>query len=140
MTSTQRSEGMNNVFKRTFRRKLSISELLVEFDKCAARLRGNELYEDYKSRSSEPVLCVSNLPLLKAAAKSYTRNMHSIFEEEFKKQFVLSCTLLSHKGTTRSYKVASMEWSWDEATVTFDSNDMQVFCSCKKYDCLGKCM
>jgi hypothetical protein len=97
MTSTQRSEGMNNVFKRTFRRKLSISELLVEFDKCAARLRGNELYEDYKSRSSEPVLCVSNLPLLKAAAKSYTRNMHSIFEEEFKKQFVLSCTLLSHE-------------------------------------------
>jgi zinc finger SWIM domain-containing protein 3 len=54
ITSTHRCEGMNNVFKKTFRRKLSISELLVEYDKCAARLHPNELYEDYKSRNLEP--------------------------------------------------------------------------------------
>jgi hypothetical protein len=29
MNSTQRSEGMNNVFKKRFRRKLSLSELLA---------------------------------------------------------------------------------------------------------------
>jgi hypothetical protein len=45
---------MNNVFKKTFPRKLSISELLVEYDKCAARLHPYELYEDYKSRNLEP--------------------------------------------------------------------------------------
>ncbi|XP_062201370.1 protein FAR1-RELATED SEQUENCE 9-like [Phragmites australis] len=137
MTSTQRSEGMNNVFKKTFRRKLSISELLVEYDKCAARLRGNELYEDYKSRNSDPVLCISNLPLLKTAAESYTRNMYTIFEEEFKKQFVLSCTLQNSEGTTSTYKIMSMDRSEDEATVIFNSDDMQVLCSCKKYNCFG---
>ena len=31
MNSTQRSEGMNNVFKKRFRRKLGLSELLVDF-------------------------------------------------------------------------------------------------------------
>ena len=98
MTSTQRSEGMNNVFKRTFRIKLSISELLVEFDKCAARLRGNELYEDYKSRSSEPVLCVSNLPLLKAAAESYTRNMYSFLRRNSKSSLFFNAHCYLTKG------------------------------------------
>ena len=39
MNSTQRSEGMNNVFKKRFRRKLGLSELLVECDKVAASLQ-----------------------------------------------------------------------------------------------------
>jgi hypothetical protein len=39
MHSTQRSKGMNNVFKKTFRRKLGISELLVECEKVVLTLR-----------------------------------------------------------------------------------------------------
>ena len=54
MNSTQRSEGMNNVFKKRFRRKLGLSELLVECDKVAASLRENELDEDFSSRRKEP--------------------------------------------------------------------------------------
>ena len=50
MNSTQRSEGMNNVFKKRFRRKLGFSELLVECEKVAASLRSNELDADFKSR------------------------------------------------------------------------------------------
>jgi zinc finger SWIM domain-containing protein 3 len=135
MASTQRCEGMNNVFKKTFRRKLSISELLVEYDKCAARLHANELYEDYKSRNSEPALCVKNLPLLKIAAESYTRNMYTIFEEEFKRQFVLSSTLLTSEGATCTYKIMSMDRTEDETIVIFNLEDMHV--SCKKYTCFG---
>jgi zinc finger SWIM domain-containing protein 3 len=43
MNSTQKSEGMNNVFKKRFRRKLGLSELLVECEKVAASLRANLL-------------------------------------------------------------------------------------------------
>jgi zinc finger SWIM domain-containing protein 3 len=50
MTTTQKSEGMNNVFKKQFRRKLSLSELLVESEKVSASLQENESYEDFKSR------------------------------------------------------------------------------------------
>ncbi|EEE59009.1 hypothetical protein OsJ_10742 [Oryza sativa Japonica Group] len=96
MTSTQRSEGMNNVFKKRFRRKLGLSELLVECDKVAASLRENELDADFKSRNSSPVTCIPNLPMLKTAADSYTRKMYSEFEEEFTKQFSLSCILCKH--------------------------------------------
>jgi zinc finger SWIM domain-containing protein 3 len=41
MTSTQRSESMNNVFKKRFRRKLYLAELIEECEKCAAILHEN---------------------------------------------------------------------------------------------------
>ena len=54
MTSTQRSEGMNNVFKKTFCKRLCLSELIQSYEKCIARLRRKEKYEDYKSRHMIP--------------------------------------------------------------------------------------
>jgi hypothetical protein len=59
MTTTQRSEGMNNVFKKRFRRKLGLSELLVECDKVSASLRENELDEDFKTLTK--ILLVSQI-------------------------------------------------------------------------------
>jgi hypothetical protein len=60
MNLTQRSEGMNNVFKKRFRRRLGISELLAECDKVAASLRENELDADFNSRRKSPVPCIPN--------------------------------------------------------------------------------
>ena len=104
---------MNNVFKKTFRRRLCLSEFLPAYDKCTARLRRKEKYEDYKSRHTTPVLCITDLPLLKNAAESYTRTLYSEFEEEFKKQFSLSCVLWSTEGTISTYKVTSFQYKSD---------------------------
>jgi len=87
MNSTQRSEGMNNVFKKRFRRKLGISELLVECDKVSSSLRKNELDKDFESHRKSPVTYIPNCPLLKTAAESYTGRMYKEFEEEFKDNF-----------------------------------------------------
>jgi zinc finger SWIM domain-containing protein 3 len=78
MTTTQRSEGMNNVFKKRFRRKLGLSELIVECEKVSASLCENELDEDFKSRVKDPVNYIPNFPLLKTAAESYTRRMYTV--------------------------------------------------------------
>jgi hypothetical protein len=40
-----------------------------------------------------------NLPMLRTVAESYTRWMYSEFEEEFKRQFTLSCNLVQIEGT-----------------------------------------
>jgi hypothetical protein len=98
MTSTQRSEGMNYVFKKRFRRKLGIFELLVECDKVTASLHANELDEDFRSRHKDRVPYIPNLPMLKTAAESYTRRIYLKFEVEFKDQFLFSGTMLKTEG------------------------------------------
>ncbi|KAM0890258.1 hypothetical protein ACQ4PT_027095 [Festuca glaucescens] len=136
MTSTQRSEGMNNVFKKQFRKKLSVSELLVEYEKCAASLRENELDADFKSRKSKPVPFVRNLPMLKTTAESYTRRIYIDFEEEFKQQHLVKCEIISTVGTVITYKVMAMPFE-DDALVTFNHENMTISCSCRKYESKG---
>jgi len=136
MNSTQRSEGMNNVFKKRFRRKLGLSELLVECEKVAVSLRANELDADFKSRQKNPVTYISNLPMLNTAAESYTRRMYSEFEEEFKKQFTLSSELLEAVGTNLTFFVKYMQ-SNRGATVVFNKDDSNITCSCRMFESIG---
>nr|XP_034592781.1 protein FAR1-RELATED SEQUENCE 5-like [Setaria viridis] len=103
MNSTQRSEGMNNVFKKRFRRKLGLTELLVECEKVSASLRENELEADFNSRRKNPVTYSPDLPLLKSAAESYTKRMYLEFEEEFKEHFSFSCKLLQADESILTY-------------------------------------
>jgi hypothetical protein len=136
MTSTQRSEGMNNVFKKRFRRKLGLSELLAECDKVSSTLRENELDFDFKSRVKNPVNYVQNLPMLKTAAESYTKRIYKEFEEEFKMQLSYSCTLLRTEGSISTFMVTHM-YSHYGATVKFNTADMTIACSCRKYESIG---
>lgn len=136
MTLTHRSEGMKNVFKKKFRRKLSFSEFLVEYEKVSASLRENELDADFNSCRKNPVIYIPNLPLLKTAAESYTRMVYSEFEEEFKLQFSFSCKLLQADGSNLTYMVMHMQ-SVHGATVVFNKENMTITCSCRKYESIG---
>jgi zinc finger SWIM domain-containing protein 3 len=136
MTKSQRSEGMNNVFKKRFCRKLGLSELIVECEKVFASLLENELDEDFKSRMKKPVNYISNFPLLKTAAEAYTRRMYSEFEEEFKAQFSFSCKLLQNEGSMSTFMVTHMNSDY-RATVLFDSADNTITCSCRKFESTG---
>jgi zinc finger SWIM domain-containing protein 3 len=136
MTSTQRSEGMNNVFKKRFRRKLGVSKLLVECDKVCASLRANEVDADFQSRRKSQITYSPYLPMLKTAAESYTSRMYSEFEAEFKEQFVLTTQLLKPEGSKLTYKVMHMQ-SDHGATVVFNITDLTISCSCRKYECVG---
>ena len=136
MTSTQRSEGVNNVFKKRFRRKLCLSELIEECEKRTASLHENKLDADYTSRSTNPIIYMTHLAMLKTAAQSYTRNLYSDFEEQFKEQFSFSCKLFQSEGATNIYKVTPTKYQ-DEAIIIFNSEDLTIKCSCRKYECIG---
>jgi len=136
MNSTQRSEGMNNVFKKRFRRKLGLSELLVECEKVCNSLRRNELEEDFNSRRKSPVTCIPRLPLLKMAAESYTGRMYKELEEKFKEQFSFSCNLLQTERSILTYMVTHM-YSDYGAIVTFNKADVSITCACRKYESIG---
>jgi hypothetical protein len=136
MNSTQRSEGMNNVFKKRFRRRLGLSKLLVECEKVAVSLRANELDADFKSHRKNPIAYIPNLPMLNTAAESYTRRMYSEFEEEFKRQFTLSCELLEDTGTNKTFFVKYMQ-SDRGATVVLNTEDSTITCSCRMFESIG---
>jgi zinc finger SWIM domain-containing protein 3 len=119
MTTTQKSEGMNNIFKKRFRRKFGLSELLVEYDKVSASLRENELDEDFKTLTKIPVTCVPNLPLFKSAVESYTRRMYKKFQTEFTKHHEYFCKLLETEGSTSTFMVTHMHSDYG-ATVVFN--------------------
>jgi hypothetical protein len=55
---------LKDVFKKRFRRKLGLSELLVECDKVSASLRENELDEDFKSLSKVSVIYVPRITIV----------------------------------------------------------------------------
>jgi zinc finger SWIM domain-containing protein 3 len=136
MTSTQRSEGINNIFKKRFRRKLGLSELLVECEKVCTSLRENEVNADFHSRHKIPVTYSPNLPMLKTTAESHTRRMYAEFEAEFKDQFVLIGQLLKTEGSILTYMITHIQ-SDQGATVLFNIDNMTMTCSCRKYESIG---
>jgi zinc finger SWIM domain-containing protein 3 len=136
MTSTQRSEGMNNVFKKRFCRKLGISELLVECEKVSASLRANERDADLQSRQKDQVIYTINLPMLKTAAESYTKRMYSEFEAEFKDQLLFSGTVLKTEGSISTYMVTHMQSDYGHK-ITFNDENMTITCSCRKFKSIG---
>jgi hypothetical protein len=136
MTSTQRSECMNNVFKKRFRRKLCLSELIEECEKWDVSLRENELDADYKSRYSKLIIYIPHLAMLKTAAETYARRLYLEFEEQFREQFYFTCQLLEFEGPIKTYKVMPSRFQ-DEATIVFNSEVMTITCSCWKYECIG---
>ena len=136
ITTTQRSEGLNNVFKKRFCRKLGLSKLLVECEKITSSLRKNELDKDFESHRKSPVTYIPNCPLLKTAAESYTGRMYKEFEEEFKEQLLFSCKLLDTNGSILTYTVTHM-YSDYGAMVIFNKEDITIKCACRKYESIG---
>jgi hypothetical protein len=136
MTSTQRSEGMNNVYEKRFWQKFSIFELLVECDKVFASLRANELDEDFHSRQKVRVPYIPILPMLKTASESYIRRIYSEFEAEFKDHFLFSGTVLKIEGSISTYIVTHMQ-SDHGATFIFNVENTTITCSYRKYESIG---
>ena len=64
--------------------------------------------------------------------------MYSEFEEEFKKQFTLTCDFLEAAGTNLTFFVKHME-SDRGATVVLNTEDSTITCSCRMFESIGMC-
>ncbi|CAL9071935.1 unnamed protein product [Musa textilis] len=135
MTTMQWSESMKNHFKKHFNRKLPLSKLLEQYHKSLNRFREKELYEDYKSRQTKPVLLV-DMPMLNEAAESYTRLMYNEFEDEFKSQLSCLCEPIGIDGTVYTFKVA-LPGKHSFGIVELKPSNLTVSCSCRKFESMG---
>ena len=62
--------------------------------------------------------------------------MYSEFEEEFKRQFTLTCDLMEDTGTNLTFFVKYME-SDRGATIVLNTEDLTIRCSCRMFECIG---
>ncbi|KAG6528826.1 hypothetical protein ZIOFF_011011 [Zingiber officinale] len=135
MMTMQWSDNMKKHFKNHFNRKLPLQKFLEQYHKSLYRFREKELYEDYKSRQTKPVLLV-DMPMLNEAAESYTRLLYNDFEEEFKSQLSCLCEPIGMDGIVYTFKVTLPE-KHSFGIVELKPSDLSVSCSCRKFECRG---
>ncbi|URE36300.1 FAR1 DNA-binding domain [Musa troglodytarum] len=90
-------ERMTNFFWADAR-KLPLPKFIAQYFKALVQLREKELFEDYESRQTKPVLLV-DIPVLAEAAESYTRTIYVDFEYEYKSQLACLCETIAMDGT-----------------------------------------
>ncbi|KAG0448258.1 hypothetical protein HPP92_027950 [Vanilla planifolia] len=135
MTTKEWRETMNNNFKMLFYRKLPPSKFMVQYHRALNQLREKESTEDHDSRLYKPNL-LADIPTLIEASESYTRAVYKDFEEEYKSQLACLCEPVGIEGNIYTFRV-SMPRRRSVGLVEFDSSNVSITCSCKKFECNG---
>ncbi|XP_026383806.1 protein FAR1-RELATED SEQUENCE 5-like [Papaver somniferum] len=136
MTTTQRSESINNYFKKYFKKKQTLSEFVVQSDKAVDVRREKARKAYHKSVSTQPDL-TSVWEVEKKAAEIYTRKIFNEFHSELLRLIDLYFELDTDDGTTNIYKVSSYIGEREPRTVRITSSNLTFQCSCRKFEFSG---
>ena len=135
MVSTQRSESMNNELKGYISVKYDILTFFEHFERLVADKRNEEVKCDFKATQSTPKL-KSELRILRHAARIYTPTIFKVFQEQVMQ--TLNCDLFycGESNAEKEYKV-KVYGRRNEHVVKFSALEVEVKCSCKKYEFVG---
>ncbi|KAJ3703813.1 hypothetical protein LUZ61_007518 [Rhynchospora tenuis] len=126
---------MGNLFKMHFYRKLPLAKFMVQYFKSITELREKEWLEDLETLRTRPVPLV-DIPMLAEVADSYTRTVYIDFEHEYKSQLACICETLTVNGSLYTYRVSVPQKPY-MGIVEFESSEVKVSCSCKKFESMG---
>ncbi|KAL0906539.1 hypothetical protein M5K25_025040 [Dendrobium thyrsiflorum] len=136
--STQRSECTNNVCHGISKATSSITECFLGLEKLMITWRRNEQDEDFRCSQSDVVPVIRSSPILKQAARYYSRKLYSFFEEEFLQGVGgMSIVHASADSTTFFVKNADRCDQPQQWTVHVDDADNLVHCTCGKFSMMG---
>ncbi|OMO58098.1 Zinc finger, PMZ-type [Corchorus olitorius] len=135
MSTTQRSESMNNQLKHYVSYKYDLVRFFDHFQNLLEDRRYKELQADFKDNQSKPSLPFP-VEILKHAAKIYTLEVFKIFSDQLWLTWDCELYTIEATGSTTSYKVVP-PGKPRHHVVTFDSSDSTISCSCKKFEFLG---
>ncbi|KAL0914138.1 hypothetical protein M5K25_017646 [Dendrobium thyrsiflorum] len=136
--STQRSECTNNVCHGISKATSSITECFLGLEKLMITWRRNEQDEDFRCSQSDVVPVIRSSPILKQAARYYSRKLYSFFEEEFLQGVGgMSIVHASADSTTFFVKNADRCDQPQQWTVHVDAADNLVHCTCGKFSMMG---
>ncbi|XP_062101558.1 protein FAR-RED IMPAIRED RESPONSE 1-like isoform X1 [Humulus lupulus] len=135
MTTTQRSESMNNVLKHYVSYQHSMLRFFQHFERLVDDRRYEESKADFKTtqRKLPPSLPID---ILNHAATVYTPSILKMFEFEFSKAYNCVMEICCELGMKKIYKLTPNGKRFHH-TVNHDSSNDTVTCSCKKFEFAG---
>ncbi|KAF6172934.1 hypothetical protein GIB67_035488 [Kingdonia uniflora] len=134
MTTTQRSESINKFLKKFVKRKYSFTEFLNLFEMALETRRQTEVEKDFKSSQTSPSLVVPTL-MLKQASERYTHAIFDLVSYEYKTHLMYTIEERDVDGSIFRYEVGREGRT--KNIVMIDSFNIQVGCTCNKFELTG---
>ncbi|KAL6289829.1 hypothetical protein ACE6H2_007339 [Prunus campanulata] len=135
ITTTQRSESMNSCIKKYVSYKYDLLRFFQHFQRLVEDRRYEELKAEFKASQSSPTLSFP-VEILKHAANVYTPKVFKLFQDELCKAYDCALHFNGEMGTISKYEVIPYGKNWHH-TITFDSTNNVILCSCKKFEFAG---
>ncbi|XP_058217332.1 protein FAR1-RELATED SEQUENCE 9-like [Rhododendron vialii] len=105
MTTTQRSESMNSVFKRYASYNHDLLQFFHHFQRLVDDPRYEELKADFRATQSTPSLSFP-VEMLKHAASMYTSDVFVLFQRELSKAHDCNLKKFGESGTVIEYDIS----------------------------------
>ncbi|XVF12447.1 hypothetical protein REPUB_Repub08aG0119200 [Reevesia pubescens] len=112
-----------------------VVQFVKHFETVVDEQRFKEIEATDEMSHCKPKL-MGNVILLKHASEIYTPKAFEVFQGEYEKCLNVVANQCSQNGYLSEYKVKTFGKS-QECTVTFDSSDETVICSCMKFEYVG---
>ncbi|XP_060669123.1 protein FAR1-RELATED SEQUENCE 5-like [Ziziphus jujuba] len=135
MTTTQWSEGMNNVIKNYVSYQHNLLRFFEHFQRLIEDCHYEELKADFKATQSTPSLSFP-VEILKDAASIYTPTVFNVFQDELCKAYDCAMQIFDHIGTVTEYKLTNHKKQFQH-TVRYDFSNNTVIYSCRKFEFTG---
>ncbi|XP_073363505.1 protein FAR1-RELATED SEQUENCE 5-like [Aegilops tauschii subsp. strangulata] len=134
MSTTQRSESMNNELKRYISIKYDMLTFFEHFERLVADKRFVEVKCDFKASQTTPKLKAVDSYVLRQAATMYTPEIFKMFEEQVLRTLNYDTFLCDDSDKEQKVYTVKFHGTQREHVVRFDPNEEEVNCSCKKFE------
>ncbi|KAJ4790319.1 FAR1-related sequence 7 [Rhynchospora pubera] len=132
--SSLRKENISDIIKKHSDHDFDFMEFVRNFERTVEETRQNELQADTKIE--QYLVLFPFTRMLKQAMDSYTTTVFKIFQTEFEFSLDFMVHALSTTGAVFEYKVTNGDEP-KEFLVRFDSSEVSIECSCKKFEHTG---
>ncbi|EOY23114.1 FAR1-related sequence 5 isoform 3 [Theobroma cacao] len=135
MKCSHLGESLSNKLRRHLNSDQDVLQFFKHFERVVDEQRYKEIEASDEMSHCKPKL-MGNVILLKHASEIYTPKAFEVFQCEYEKCLNVVANQCSQNGYLSEYKVNTFGQS-QEYTVTFDSSDDTVICSCMKFEYVG---
>jgi zinc finger SWIM domain-containing protein 3 len=137
MSTTQRSESMNNELKRYISIKYDMVTFFHHFERLLADKRFEEVRCDFKATQTTPKMKTEASYMLRQAATTYTPAIFKMFQEQVLRTLNYDTFICDDSDTQHKVYKVNFHGTQRVHVVTFFPEEEKINCSCKKFEFAG---